>query len=677
MLRGGRYPRCKRSWDLSRCADYAPHICMHYREVTEFMKKLHIFLSAILTGCLVLTAVLLCACNSGQGSTTDTTDGSTDLGIDPSTNTVMDTEVPTEPLPDDSEPSETTAEEETTVAETETETYEVRLYSLMPGADALMNSFVIRTAHGKFIVIDGGGDSGAHLDGKAYMPAALRAIAGVGQDGYVEVEAWLLSHAHKDHFYELSKTLDEYAYDENFVVKQFIFDFPDYESAEYPSANSDSPWLEKLMAAMTKYAEARGIEVSEGSTYYDDLNGAFANATSIAEGCELEIDGVRIEFMQTWDKSDGTNINENTLVMRAWVEGQSILFLGDTYINKGNQLAQTYELDIKSDIVQMSHHGQNGVSKLVYDKIDAAVRIWPTPSWVWNDTVNHNVDDARKWVNGGVDFTTASEWDIVTCLYDSYPRARNRVSEWEKVIDGMYIPLPYASVNIAPPTVETEPEEILPDEPPIEHDYVSNGLVSMYLGGEGDIWVDVIGANDVSLTVNNTNYLAAEGLYLDTVRQFFPQAIVDLVNGDEFTVEMAMKDFTPLGTTYNTFMNSSEDAFALFRQCDGSNDFLMMKWAGKPAQFRPKTENGMLELLSEQSTLTLTFKVGGAVTIYVNGECVATYAGVDSLMLAGDLYIGHDQASRNYKALFTSVRFYDVALTAEQVAANAAVDAQN
>ena len=628
--------------------------------------------------CLMLGACLLASCGDRSGGTETTprnpTDSMTEMTQE---DTDMNTDAPTDPVTAPETVSEAKTAPDTdalTEPATEPETYEVRLYSLMPENSSLMQSFVIRTKNNKLIVIDGGID-GTGLEAKAYMPAALRAIAGVGQNDYVEVEAWFLSHAHKDHFNELRKTLDEYTDDKNFVIQNFYFDFPDYETPEYPSANADSPYLEKLKDALNHYAEVRGIPVTEGSTYYEDINGTVINAQTIKDGFEMTIDGIRIEFLHTWAKENGAVINDNSLVMRMWVDGQSILFLGDAAVAEGNSLIQRYGDRLKSDIVQMAHHGQGGVSKLCYDRIDAAVHIWPTPLWVWNNVDTYAIEDTRQWVNGGRDFTTASEWDIVTCLYSKYPAQRNRVAAWEQVIDKMSIPLPYASVATAPDKEEPKPDDPIPDKPPIEHDYVSDGLVSMYLGGKGHTWVDVIGPHDVKLKTDDKNYVTSEGLYLDSVRQYFPQAIVDLVNSEEFTVEMTMKNFTPLGTTYNTFMNSSDDAFALFRQCDGSNDFLMMKWAGKPAAVRPKTANGMLKLLTGESTLSLTFKVGGAVTIYINGECVATYETVDSLMFAGDLYIGHDQSSRNYKALFTSVRFYNVALTAEQIKANAAIDA--
>ena len=72
------------------------------------------------------------------------------------------------------------------------------------------------------------------------------------------------------------------------------------------------------------------IEIeSESGYWYDDLNGAVINQDEIKWGLEIEIDNVRFEIMQTWDYLDrkgSEDLNETSLVMRAWVEGQSILF---------------------------------------------------------------------------------------------------------------------------------------------------------------------------------------------------------------------------------------------------------------------------------------------------------------------------------------------------------------
>ena len=258
----------------------------------------------------------------------------------------------------------------------------VEVYQLAPDSGNLLEGYVIKTANGKLIVVDGGmggADNPTTIAFDSYLPAALRAISGVGQNDYFEVEAWFVSHAHTDHFYALAKMLYAYrsdvtsvtynddlsdttadktfATDTNFKIKNFYFDIPDEN--ETNSANwrdvSVGP-LNILKQGLTNYANENDIEVTD--TYYDDLNGAVINADAIKDGLNLEIDGVRIEVLQTWSTSDG-NANDNSTIMRLWVGGQSLLFLNDAGVSAGNRLIDTYGEDyLKSDIVQMAHHGQ-------------------------------------------------------------------------------------------------------------------------------------------------------------------------------------------------------------------------------------------------------------------------------------------------------------------------------
>lgn len=318
----------------------------------------------------------------------------------------------------------------------------VRLYQLAPEKRSLMQSNVIRTQNGKLIVIDGGID-GDGLDRVPYLPAALRAIAGVKDGEAFEVEAWFLTHAHKDHFNELAKMLNEYSADSNYKINHFYFDFPDFGSAAYPSDTNDRERLEFLKTGLDQYAEVNNISYTE-EHYYDALNGAVINAAAIEEGLELNIDGVRLEIMQTYAATDNTDINNNSLVMRAWVGGQSVLFLGDLGSAGGARLLQKYGEGLKSDIVQMAHHGQAGVRQPVYEAIDAPVHLWCTPIWVWENTKGeYEINENRKWVNGGKDFTTADAYNLVACLYPSYPARSGKAASWAEVIDGMSIPLPY------------------------------------------------------------------------------------------------------------------------------------------------------------------------------------------------------------------------------------------
>lgn len=318
----------------------------------------------------------------------------------------------------------------------------VTLYQLAPENNSQMESYVIKTKNNKLIVIDGGVD-GEGKDRATYMPAALRAIAGVNEGEYFEVEAWFLSHAHMDHINELSKMLRDYTAESNYKINNIYFDFPNFGTDEYPERNTD---LEnsQFCENMNKYGEIIGAQVKEGSTYYDDINGAVINAESVAEGLSFDIDGVKIDVLQTWSPNDGTtNANDTSLVLRFHIGEQTVLFLNDLATIGGIRLLNTYREELKSDIVQMAHHGQDGVDKQVYDAVDADVHLWPTPIWVWNNSSNkYLIDEVRKWLYGDT-FLTASEKDIVSCLYAEYPADTTKVADWKQVLDYMKIEFPY------------------------------------------------------------------------------------------------------------------------------------------------------------------------------------------------------------------------------------------
>ena len=302
--------------------------------------------------------------------------------------------------------------------------------------------YVIKTPNDKLIVIDGGID-GTGRNNPPYLPAALRAILGLGADEYFEVEAWFLTHAHSDHIYELSKMLKTYTPESNYKINNFYFDFPPFATKEYAGENDDF-FATDLRENMNAYAEVIGAEVKEGKDFYDSVNGAVINEQAIKNGLEINIDGVRIEVLQTWNMADGfSNVNDTSIIFRCWVEGQSILFLGDAGPIAGNRLVKTYGDKLKSDIVQMAHHGQAGVNKNCYAAIDAQVYLWPTPVWVWKNENNYyQTNITREWIYGE-NFLEADEYNIVAGLYTRYPMRSSLVSHWKKVINYMVIELPY------------------------------------------------------------------------------------------------------------------------------------------------------------------------------------------------------------------------------------------
>ena len=169
--------------------------------------------------------------------------------------------------------------------------------------------------------------------------------------------------------------------------------------------------------------------------------GRFINEKTVADGLSFTFDGVRFDILQTQSAEDD-QINGNSLVIRTYIENadsKTCLFLNDTSIVSGARLLKTYGASLKSDIVQMAHHGQAGADKDVYDTIAADVRLWPIPFWVWLNEETYKVGEVRAWV--GVDKDNVTKNDVVSCLYERYPEDYASVEDWKKCVDCMKVVL--------------------------------------------------------------------------------------------------------------------------------------------------------------------------------------------------------------------------------------------
>lgn len=200
---------------------------------------------------------------------------------------------------------------------------------------------------------------------------------------------------------------------------------------------------------------------------------------------------------------------------------------------------------------------------------------------------------------------------------------------------------------------------------------VYSGIQNRAGGNDLDaaVWADLCGGNDITLTTDQNNRFELGGFRSNSVRQFFPQAVVDVVNGQAFTVEMSLGDLRSLGTAYNTFINSDNDNFSLFRRIE--NDVLEFKYAGNGRGERPQVKDGLG--LFTDSLITVTYEVGGETVIYADGMEIARTASPRP-MGADNLFFGHDKQTHNYSTLFRDLRFYNRALSAEEVLANAKAD---
>lgn len=224
-----------------------------------------------------------------------------------------------------------------------------------------------------------------------------------------------------------------------------------------------------------------------------------------------------------------------------------------------------------------------------------------------------------------------------------------------------------------------------------EPEIVQDGLVAWYDGSnnsngyqdsETTTWRDLSGnRNHFNVRVNETNYWKENAFHLDSASYYFPEAVVNLVNSEAYTIEFSAGDLDLKATDWITLMCSDNDEFSLFirvPQPDDDRDELEYKYNDKN-QDRPKVDAGAAALESDGvgSTISITFDMNAAegpvCIIYING----TEAGrgvPQHTNIADTLTIGHDNPQRAWAADMYSIRFYNRALTPAEVKDNAEAD---
>lgn len=226
------------------------------------------------------------------------------------------------------------------------------LWMLGSATGAQNLSIVIKSPHGKLIVIDGGWEADADKLSSLILQ----------QGG--KVDAWLITHPHEDHVGALCTILNDSSRKIKIDKIYCSLATPDWYRQVSPSGAGIA---NQLLNAFTKLPV-----------------GTVTN--NIGRGTEINIDDVNIRVLNNRGVYTYNGVNNSSLVYKIRVSGQSILILGDLAYDGGKDLIKTCSAaELKSDIVQMAHHGQQGVDQDAYALIAPTTCLWPSPAWLWNN----------------------------------------------------------------------------------------------------------------------------------------------------------------------------------------------------------------------------------------------------------------------------------------------------
>lgn len=78
-------------------------------------------------------------------------------------------------------------------------------------------------------------------------------------------------------------------------------------------------------------------------------------------------------------------MNDSSLVFKLFAPNKTVLFLGDLGPEAGDILFRESKHLLKSDLVQMAHHGHMNVGMEVYAEILPEGCLWCAPDWLYEE----------------------------------------------------------------------------------------------------------------------------------------------------------------------------------------------------------------------------------------------------------------------------------------------------
>lgn len=224
--------------------------------------------------------------------------------------------------------------------------YKITSYASVKNSHALIYS--IEDSEGRLIMVDGGWEEDAGL---------VREIIG-GR----EVEGWILTHPHPDHIGAFNSIYAE----GNCEIKKIYANPVDYDKYQETASEHDQFSVYERFLALTKDEEINYLSA----------------------GDKLEIIGLEIEVFNSFDFEKMTKAgsdnrgNDGSLMFKVSSEHSSMLFCGDVGAAMSSAIIEQFGTRLKSDFVQMGHHGNGGSSETLYRIVQPKAAFFDAPDWL-------------------------------------------------------------------------------------------------------------------------------------------------------------------------------------------------------------------------------------------------------------------------------------------------------
>lgn len=267
--------------------------------------------------------------------------------------------------------------------------------------------YIIQLSDGRFIIIDGGLSSANH---KARLYAYLTEKSPTAKP---VIACWIITHLDGDHWNNMYSFLSTYRYGVD--LQRFAYTFP--EEADFAIKSGDSQSVKDYKNSALTSMENKLAEFENIRRWFPGL--VLWDMKTLDE---QKLDDVHMRVLMTANERVPQQIyshNQRSAVIKftftrgteATVDDITFLMLGDNggggaYSSESDArnkwLVDHYDASVlKSDIMQVAHHGLKGGYLPLYQAVDPLICLWPSPEYRFNGRHDNDKDgsytDDYQW----------------------------------------------------------------------------------------------------------------------------------------------------------------------------------------------------------------------------------------------------------------------------------------
>ena len=247
--------------------------------------------------------------------------------------------------------------------------------------DASGMSYVVTLEDGRYVVFDGGYRNNNSSKKDANILYNYMKSNNKRKDGKIVIAAWIFTHDHSDHHGAFTDFAIDYS--SKTELQYYVQNFGD--KSRYNQ--QPSGWLNT------------GIPGDLIANYYKNAKKIVPHTGQKLTFCNTTFEIMSSQESHVPNKMEW--VNDASLIIRMNANGVKALFLADAEAQTTKLLLNMYGSTLKSDIMQIAHHGYSGGSVDLYKKIDPDWSLWPTNQTSFNQRApgggNGNAQAQNKW----------------------------------------------------------------------------------------------------------------------------------------------------------------------------------------------------------------------------------------------------------------------------------------